>query len=478
MLKAEQLAARVCDIDSWTLMQKAGQAVAESALRLFPEACRYVIFCGPGGNGGDGYITAKILFEHGMPVVVYRLGHDKLSDDCKHARSICPVTPLPLDQWYPVPGDVVIDALFGGGLSRDMPTEAVNVVRLTLSYKIPVISVDFPSGVCGETGKIRGFSFRASYSITFMTRKSGHVLLPGRDLCGVIEIVNIGIPHRFLLSAWQGIRENTPSLWKDVMPKLRPDIHKYQRGYLGVFSGKESSSGAGRLAAQAGLKSGAGVVTLAVPSSALNINASSLTAVMLRVIDTEDNLNVWLSDQRRLSAFVLGPGFGDLEKARRFVALLSLYPLVLDADGITAFQNCPELLFSYFNKQTTRLVMTPHEGEFSRIFPDIAASSQGKIDKAKAAAIRSGAVIVYKGGDTVIAGPDGRVLINTNASSNLATAGSGDILSGIIGAHLATGVPAFEAAAAAVWRHGEAAYFAGKTMTAEDLIQSIQCLPE
>jgi hydroxyethylthiazole kinase-like uncharacterized protein yjeF len=298
--------------------------------------------------------------------------------------------------------------------------------------------------------------------------------MPGRELCGALEVLDIGIPARIVRAQASGrLAENRPEQWEAFLPSSGQETHKYKRGHLVVFSGEASKTGAARMSAMSGLKAGAGLVTIASPRNAIDENATQLTAVMLHPIDGEADLVEWLGDTR-LRSFVLGPGFGAGAKARSFVAALSDRHLVLDADGITSFRDNPDELFSLFAEGETRLVLTPHEGEFARLFPDIAADKgMGKVDKAQAAAARANAAIVYKGADTVIASPDGRALINTNAPIWLATAGSGDVLAGIIGALMAQGLPAFEAAAAGVHLHGEAGMRAGKGLTAEDLVAQV-----
>ncbi|MBP1856815.1 NAD(P)H-hydrate dehydratase [Rhizobium herbae] len=470
--------AALSGIDSFRLMTSAGMAVAAAALRFYPEALRFVILCGPGNNGGDGYVAAATLCRSGVPTGVYALGDPaRLKGDAARAHAEWGRTAESLAQYRPKPGDVVIDALFGAGLSRPVPDEAAVVIRAIKHEDLPVIAVDLPSGVDGRSGQVLGESFHASHTVTFMARKPGHLLMPGRTLCGRLEIFDIGIPERILRIRTAGLCENGPHLWAGHARALDPSAHKFKRGHLAVFSGGPLATGAARLSAMAGLKAGAGLVTLASASAALNVNAAHLTAVMLKEVEDAGALALWLAD-KRVSAFVLGPGFGDMETARRYALMLSDRALVLDADGITAFKGDPASLFDAYAGGETRLVMTPHDGEFARLFPDIEADpSLSKVDRAIAAARRSHAVIVYKGADTVIASPDGRAAINTNAPPWLATAGSGDTLAGIIGAHLAQGMPAFEAAAAGVWRHGRAGAKAGEGLTAEDLAAAIEPLP-
>lgn len=462
-------------IPLYDLMERAGQAVAASALRHHPQAQRFVVLCGGGNNGGDGYVAARALLQSGAVVAVHHLGDiGALRGDARTAFERSGVTPLPLDGYTPLAGDVVIDAVFGAGLSRDVPQELVRVIEAVTQAKVPVLAVDLPSGLCGRRGVPLGASFRAERTVTFMARKPGHLLMPGRELCGALEVFDIGIPSRILDAHAGSVAENSPLVWRDALPHADRETHKFRRGHLTVFSGPAHATGASRMTALAALKAGAGIVTIAAPKDALDVLSVTLTAVMNAPMDDADDLRSWLDDGRH-GTFVLGPGFGDLEKARHFVSLLADKAVVLDADAITAFRDHKEVLFERITSGTGKFVLTPHEGEFARLFPDLAADRMlSKIEKAQVASARSGAVLVYKGADTVIAAPDGWALVNTNAPASLATAGSGDVLAGIIGALLAQGAPAFEAAAAGVWLHGEAGHRAGDGLTAEDLAHAVR----
>ena len=476
-MTAADAAAAASGIDSYALMERAGAAVASTLLRHFPAVRRAAVLCGPGNNGGDGYVAARYLAESSVTVDVFQIGEPaRLKGDAARARDDFPTAGQPLESYQPRIGDVVIDALFGAGLARDVPENVRNVIGRVKEASVPVIAIDLPSGVDGRTGAVRGAAFVADRTVTFMTRKPGHLLIPGRELCGELEVFDIGIPGRIIRAEKrQQIAENGPERWRDMLPSSGLETHKYKRGHLVVFSGAAGKTGAARMSAMAGLKAGAGLVTIAAPEDAVEENAAHLTAIMLHPIGDEATLRGWLHDER-LQTFVLGPGFGVGERARRFVAALSERHLVLDADGLSSFKDAPDELFSRFSGKP-RLVLTPHEGEFGRLFPDIAAdAARGKIEKAQAAAARANAAIVYKGADTVIASPDGRAYINTNAPVWLATAGSGDVLAGIIGALMAQGVPAFEAAAAGVYMHGEAGMRAGKGLTAEELATQVRPL--
>ncbi|PZM11376.1 NAD(P)H-hydrate dehydratase [Rhizobium tubonense] len=477
-MAAVDQAAAESGISSFGLMEKAGHAVAAAALRHFPEALRFVVLCGPGNNGGDGYVAARALWESGAAVSVFSLGKPQaLKGDAARAFASCPIPGQDIAAYAPLSGDVVVDAIFGAGLARPVPEEVARLIGRVYKANVPVVAVDLPSGLDGLSGRILGAAFTAAYTVTFMTRKPGHLLMPGRELCGTLEVFDIGIPARIVQAHAKGqVAENTPAQWQASVPASLIETHKYKRGHLVVFSGSATATGAARMSAMAGLRAGAGLVTIASSQEAMGVNANLLTAVMLRQIETEKDLNAWLED-KRLTTFVLGPGFGIGKKARKFALALTNRHLVLDADGITSFREDPAQLFDAFAEGATRLVLTPHEGEFARLFPDIAVNySLSKVQKAQAAAKRAHAAIVYKGADSVIAAPDGRALINTNAPSWLATAGSGDVLAGIIGGLLAQGMPTFEAAAAGVWLHGKAGQSAGKGLTAEDLVAHVRPL--
>lgn len=470
-------AAALSGLDSFGLMLRAGEAVAATALRLFPGALRYVVLCGSGNNGGDGWIAASALRRAGASVVVFSLIDDAaLKGDAARARKGCTLASDPLHLYSPSKGDLIIDAVFGAGLARDLPEEVKSLIRRVHEVDAPVLAIDLPSGIDGATGAVRGEAFRAVHTVTFVTRKPGHILLPGRSHCGNVEVVDIGIPRRIVDREAGPLWVNGPSLWEAYNRKGSAEDHKYRRGHLTVFSGGETATGASRLSAQAGLRAGAGLVTLASPKSAVPTNACHLTAVMLTSMDTPSDLANWLTDSRR-STFVLGPGFGDLGRAQDFAVMLGKAgrTLVLDADGISAFCGEPDVLSAAFAGGKPRLVVTPHEGEFVRLFPKIAADeSIGKVEKALTAAATLGGIVVYKGADTVIASPDGRAAIEEKAPATLATAGSGDVLAGIIAARMANGMPAFESACAGVHQHGQASLRAGPGLTAETLVAHVR----
>lgn len=481
MAEADRLAIAAGPFDGIGLMRRAGQAVASVVLARYPGARRVHVLCGPGNNGGDGYVIARLLRESGVDVSVWASGKPRPGSDAEIAAREFSVEPKPLDEFAGEPGSVVVDALYGAGLSKPLSGDAARAVEA--AQGLPVIAVDLPSGVSGDSGKMLGSAFRAEVTVTFARKKPGHLLLPGREYCGEVVLADIGIADAIIEHLAVKTFENTPPLWLADFPLPAIDTHKYKRGHVGVFSGGPSSTGAARLSAFAAARSGAGAVTVLSPANAMQVNAAHLTSIMLRKVSDNADLTAYLDDKRP-SAFVLGPGFGVGEKAREFaLAVLGggqgksngVEGLVLDADGITSFRDAPASLFITAGaKGAPALVMTPHEGEFGRLFSSLASDeSLSKLEKARKAAQRSHAVIVYKGADTVIAAPDGRAAINANGAPWLATAGSGDVLAGLIAGLLAQGMPAFEAACAAVWLHAEAGSRFGPGLIAEDLPQAL-----
>ncbi|MBW8640435.1 NAD(P)H-hydrate dehydratase [Hoeflea sp. WL0058] len=468
-------------IVGYRLMLMAGAAIAASVLRHYGDAAGVDVLCGPGNNGGDGYVAAKMLQTSGMCAACYSLGDPvKLAGDAACARDDWGDEILSLEDYVPTDGRVVIDALFGAGLQRDVEGVAVRVIEAVNAFDIPVIAADLPSGLSGESGRVRGTALRASRTVTFAAPKPGHFLLPGRDLCGVLEIADIGIPSRCIEAETEGLWLNRPPLWRDALPRLAANSHKYTRGHLGVFSGGYRQTGAARLAAIAGLRVGAGLVTVLSPASANAANAAHLTTIMLRTIDGGADLDGLLEDMR-FNSFVLGPGFGVGEKARDFAERIlgAGRALVLDADGITSFAGYHDQLAEAAAKQDAILFITPHQGEFARLFPQIASNaSRSKVEQARSAARETEAIVVYKGADTVVADPSGRAAICDNAPPWLATAGSGDTLAGLLGGLAAQGMPGFEAACAAAWLHGEAANRAGARLIAEDLANNLPAFSE
>src|SRR6478609_4826695 len=457
----------------FALMLSAGQAVAEAAMDLVEEG-PVVVVAGRGNNGGDGFVAAAELAACGREVSVILLcERDSLQGDAASAARGWKYPVLPFNPQAISRPVLIVDALFGAGLNRPVKGEPHDMIEAINANGAPVLAVDLPSGVNGDTGAVMGIAVRADATVTFFRRKPAHLLLPGRMNCGRVDVTDIGIDNAVLGEIRPRTFENVPQTWQAVFPVPRMDGHKYARGHAVVVSGELASTGAARLAARGALRAGAGLVTVASPRDALAVNAAALTAVMVRAIDTAVEFGEMIGD-RRLNSIVIGPGAGVSARTRDFVhtALAAKRGLVLDADALTSFAEAPERLFEQIKaSEDAGVVLTPHEGEFPRLFSDISNKHPGrsKLERVRDAAERCGAVVLLKGPDTVVASPDGRASIASNAPPWLATAGAGDVLAGMIAAFLAQGVPAFEAASIGVWMHGEGAREAGPGLIAEDL---------
>lgn len=462
MRRADALAV-AAGVASLALMERAGRAVAEEILRRYG-ARPTLVLCGPGNNGGDGFVVARLLKGWGWPVRLALLGAvDRLTGD---AASMASSWDGPVEPVGPVAGaGLIVDALFGAGLSKDFPPELAAAIN---GAGCPVVAVDVPSGLDARTGQPRGACVQADVTVTFFREKPGHVLLPGRQLCGEVVLADIGIPESVL----QEIRPRDSINCEIRRPEPSAMGHKYSRGHAVVVSGGPLHTGASRLAAEAALRSGAGLVTIAGSREALAVQAAHVTAIMLSDMD----LSTLLADRRK-NAVCIGPAAGVGVDTRDLVetALLSGAATVLDADALSSFAEESERLFRLVEMVPGRpVVMTPHMGEFHRVFNGLGGAGESKTELARQAALQSGAVVVLKGADTVIAAPDGRARVNVNAPPSLATAGSGDVLAGIVTALLAQGLDGFEAACAAVWLHAEAANRHGpRGLTAETLLASL-----
>jgi NAD(P)H-hydrate epimerase len=458
------------------LMEAAGGAVAERVRALVQAGGRVLVLCGPGNNGGDGFVAARRLAEDGFAVDLVLLGAaSALKGDAKLAAerwtgAVLPSLPDDLSEYA-----LGVDALFGAGLSRDLEGPARSMVEAATQARLRVLAVDIPSGVDGDSGKVRGAAFRAVETVTFVAMKAGHLLEPGRTLCGLIHVAQIGAGEAALAAGLAAseppLHHNGPTLWGSCFPHLTGASHKYTRGHALVLSGPATKTGAARLAARGALRVGAGLVTVASPAAALAENAAHLTAIMLRRCEDPDDLDDTLADER-LNAILLGPGLGAGEGTRErvAVAVAAGRSLVLDADALTSFAGDAAGLVALLTDGEGHTVITPHAGEFARLFDGTAVPKAGnKVARARAAAALTGATVVFKGADTVIAHPDGRAAINAHGSPYLGTAGSGDVLGGLIAGLLAQGMPPFEAACAGVWLHGDAGLRHGPGLIAEDI---------
>jgi hydroxyethylthiazole kinase-like uncharacterized protein yjeF len=472
MAEIDRAAIAAGPFDGYGLMRNAGAAVGREVLRRYPAAVRLDVLCGPGNNGGDGYVVARLLAEAGVDVAVWAAGAPKSGTDAALAAADCQLIAKPLAEYRPTAGSVVVDALFGAGLARPLDEAFAEIFGRIRNADIPVVAIDLPSGMSGATGQATGPHLKAELTVTFVRKKPGHLLYPGRELCGEVVVADIAVPDRQIVDT--GLVENAPAGWLTDLPTPSADAHKYSRGHVAVFSGGPTSTGAARLSAMAAARSGAGAVTVLSPASALQVNASHLTSIMLKRIDEVSGAFSFLKE-RKVRAAVLGPAFGDADRLRE-IALAILervdapFTLVLDADAFTAFADAPTSLFISASASKAQLVLTPHGGEFARLFGDIARDETlSNVDKARKAAARAHATVVLKGPDTVIADRDGRAAINSNGSPWLATAGSGDVLAGVIAGLAAQHMPPFAASCAGVWMHAEAGSRFGPGLIAEDM---------
>ncbi len=507
MSRADALAVQH-GVPGLVLMENAGRAVADAAAELAGQAGAAVaVACGPGNNGGDGFVAGRLLRERGYRVRLGLLGsRSALEGDAAEMASRWGESVEPLSPAILADAHVIIDAMFGAGLSRPLEGAAADMVAAIDAAGRPVLAVDVPSGLDGSTGASGGPVVQATRTVTFFRLKPGHLLLPGRTLCGEVCLADIGIPERVLDAVGPRTFANEPSLWRVLYPWPRLDGHKYTRGHAVVVSGPADATGAARLGARGCLRIGAGLVTVVGAATATAVNATHLTAIMIKAVGSDTALTEFLADVRR-NAVLIGPGagVGAATAATVLTALASPAAAVLDADALTSFApgaaEAPvratgfgfvvrgsepgptaDALFGAIKARKAPVVLTPHEGEFKRLFGAQASLQAGlqaslsagsKLDRARKAAETCGAVVILKGPDTVIAAPDGRAAINANAPPWLATAGSGDVLAGFVTGLLAQQMPAFEAACAAVWLHGECASTFGPGLIAEDLPESL-----
>jgi len=454
-------AAIAAGIPGSVLMQNAGDAVVREITRRWSPR-PVSILCGPGYNGGDGFVVAVGLAQRGWPVRVGLLGtRDNLRGDARtHSErwtgAVEPVSTAILDG-----AALIVDALFGSGLNRRLENHVAATLASVTQRALPLVAIDIPSGVMGDSGACEGAA-PAVCTVTFARKKPGHVLLPGRDACGEVVVADIGIPSDAIDSLAIDTWENDPALWRAQLPHTKSSSNKYTRGHALLWGGYPMT-GAARMAARAAARVGAGLTTIAVPQIAFPLYAAALTSIMVQPLTRDGDFTQLLSDPR-YTACLIGPGAGVSDATRRTALELLGWarPVLLDADAISVFAARAEELARAIQGPC---VMTPHDGEFARVFE----SRGDKLQRARAAARQSGAVMVLKGADTVIAASDGRAVVNTNAPASLATAGSGDVLSGLILGLLAQGMDAFMAAAAGVWMHGAAAAEFGPGLLAEDL---------
>lgn len=467
--------------DSFALMRSAGEAVADHVMQSWPDRA-VVVLCGPGNNGGDGFIAAEALRQKGRRVALLamRPAADYRDDSAKAAAawqgSTHPFEPATLENAI-TPESIVVDGMFGIGLDRPLEGTALAAIARCEQAACPVVAIDMPSGISSDTGFALGAAITASDTMTFGWPKPGHLLLPGRLHTGRLLVAPLAFDAASgsdgcRAAAGSDLRANGPAAWLLKLPRPGLLDHKYSRGHALVL-GSAVMPGAGRLAAHAARRIGAGMLTVAAPAGTLPLFMADQPGIIAKPVETPEDLVEILLDSR-ISGVLVGSGMLPDDPTREAVlnVLAAGRPAVIDGGGLTVFADKPQELFALGRSD---IVLTPHEGEFGRLFPDLD-PTLGKLERARQAAARSGMCIVLKGADTVIAEPPGldldqpgRIIINHEASPHLATAGAGDVLAGIVLGLLAQGMAPFDAAAAAVWFHSEAGFAAGPGLIAEDL---------
>lgn len=473
LLSCEQMGA--CDrftiengTPGFTLMLRAGQGAARHIRQAFRPG-RVLVACGPGNNGGDGFVIARDLRDHGWDVTVALLGAmSSLKGDAAKAAAHWdgPVEALSADRI--ATADLLVDALLGAGLTRPVEGEAAELLARASGRaarnRLKVVAIDVPSGVHGDTGQVLGTACPADLTVTFHCRKPGHLLYPGAGMCGRVRVVDIGLDPSAPEMASPAATVIAPSLWEDRLLPAGPEDHKYSRGHVLVLGG--AMPGAARLAARSARCMGAGLVTVCAPEEAVPLVAGDAPGLIVQEIPYD--LDAFVS-ARKVAAIVVGPGLGTGADAKRLVeaALACAVPIVLDADVFSLFagKRLPD---------GGPAVLTPHGGEFSRLFPKLDPRYMGRLVAVSRAAEQCGQTVLLKGPDSTVADPNGRCAILDGAPGTLATGGTGDVLSGAIAALLGRGLPPFEAACAGAWFHREAARrMGGSALLAEDLADAL-----
>ncbi|MGD9799353.1 MAG: NAD(P)H-hydrate dehydratase, partial [Parvularculaceae bacterium] len=447
------------------MMEAAGAAAASFIIRIIPKR-PVAVLCGPGNNGGDGFVVARKLKEEGWTVRLGLVGdRNYLKGDAALMAGLYDGDVEALSPSLLEGAGLIVDAIFGTGLARAIESPEREIIEAANAHAAPKIAIDIPSGVDADTGAVLGVAVQANATVTFIARKPGHLLFPGRALSGAVQLADIGVRDELVAALAPRLFENHPALWAGRWRRPGFTTHKYDRGHAAIISGPRLKTGAARLAAMSALRAGAGLVTMLSPADACDENAAHLTAVMLREAQGAAAIAEALAD-KRFTAALIGPGAGVGPGTKDCVLTIlnSSAGAILDADALTSFEGDAASLLAALRPDD---VMTPHAGEFARLFP--ALKDKPRLEAARAAAAQAKAVIVLKGADTIIAAPDGRAIINSNAPFDLATAGAGDVLAGVIAGMRAQGMPGFEAAAAGAWLHGAAAQRIGPGLIAEDL---------
>lgn len=458
-------------ITPFDLMIRAGQALTTAILQRYPLS-KTLVFCGPGNNGGDGYVVARLLAERHWPVTVCAFQGETPKSQPARAQAklwdnkIYDFTKLSIDEIKKY--DLIIDAGFGVGLTRELNNQWELFIQKVNKSACPVIAIDIPTGVTDKGQLICKMPIKASITLTLFKKKLAHVLAPGRHYCQNTVVCDIGLNLAHIDSPIY-FYENKPSFWYSYWLNSLPDEtnHKYNRGQV-IILGGHKYPGAASLAAYGAAYSGAGLVRILCHPKVWPVFAAQMRSIMAHTIHDIAGFSYWIAEHKT-NAAVIGPGAVEINNLTKYIKIVlsAQIPCVLDAQALNIIAENPKEFFPLLHEQ---VVLTPHEGEFNRLFPNLTQdNSLDRLQKAQQAAKLVQAVVVLKGAETLIAAPTGQVAINIKASPYLATAGTGDVLSGVIGAFLAQGVPSFFAAAIGVWLHGQAGLLAGIGLIADDL---------
>jgi NAD(P)H-hydrate epimerase len=462
-------------VPSFDVMATAGRAVVEAITERWPNRFRRaLVLAGPGNNGGDGFIVARELAAMDWMVhVAAARPLDGYEGDAGRAAALWGVGPARLEPGALArldDGDtLVVDAIFGIGLARPVEGEAKAVIQALHGRPCPIVAVDVPSGIDADTGAVLGAAPRAALTVTFGWPKRGHLLLPGREWARDVAVADIGCRDEELPDLPATPRVNGAPVWRSALPLPSASDHKYSRGHTLVVGG-HAMPGATRLASRAARRIGVGMLTVAAPREAHPFYLSDQPGLIVRPMENAEDLAALLED-KRITAILVGSGLPPSAETRGLVetAIRSGRPVVIDGGGLTAFAGDPSGLARLGRAD---IVLTPHAGEFARLFPNLD-RVRDKVSRARDAARECRCTLVLKGADTVIASPGSAGAINMDAPAWLATAGSGDVLAGLVAGLLGQGAGPFEAAAAAVSLHGMAGAAFGPGLIAEDLPELI-----
>ena len=454
---------------SYSYMQKAGYFAFKFIRKKFKKPRSVSVLCGPGNNGGDGFVIAKHLINHGYIVNVYTyFRREKYKGDALKALKEFKGKIKKISSFKLQKGTLIVDALFGIGLQRNIKGDLSKIFRKINSTKNLVVSVDIPSGICSNTGKIFGRAIKADFTIAFHRKKIGHIVGYGKNYCGEIKVVDIGFSQKKTKSIY---RENSPDLWKKFFPWKKKFSHKYSRGRVIVYGGQSEFTGATILSAQAALRTGSGSVKILCSKNTLQIYSVKFPSVLKKEINSINELEKFLNKEK-ITSMLIGPGSGSNNKIKEITKLIlqKVKYVVVDADALTCFKNDLQSLYKLLDKNK---IITPHIGEFHKIFPKIN-KNLNNIDKALNALKLIKSNILLKGANTVIISHDKKIVINTHSSSELAVIGSGDVLSGLIVSLIGDKkMNPFLAGCAATWLHGDIAKKYGKGLISEDIVNGI-----